>query len=149
VGHAACINNTRTKSEGSVVPAKPKRACKFAKCPGTTQASHGLCELHKHTAFDRLRNSADKAALAEKGKFYSSSAWQQLRRTFLAVYPNCNACGEKATVADHILPRRSHSELALDSSNLQPLCASCHSRKTGLEIASRRKAKKDEDKDIY
>lgn len=46
----------------------------------------------------------------------------------------CVECGNSGRLeVDHIKPVRSHPELAFELSNLQTLCASCHSRKTRLE----------------
>jgi 5-methylcytosine-specific restriction endonuclease McrA len=43
----------------------------------------------------------------------------------------CNAAGRLEV--DHIKPVRTHPELSFDLSNLQTLCASCHTKKTRLE----------------
>jgi 5-methylcytosine-specific restriction endonuclease McrA len=46
----------------------------------------------------------------------------------------CRACGASGRLEiDHIEPVRTHPELAFDLSNLQALCAACHSRKTRIE----------------
>jgi 5-methylcytosine-specific restriction protein A len=67
--------------------------------------------------------------------FYSSQAWRRLRRAVLAEGPLCVACLERdlttaATEVDHVLDRVDRPDLQLARSNLQPLCKSCHSRKT-------------------
>ncbi len=47
----------------------------------------------------------------------------------------CVRCPERRRLeVDHILPVKTHPELAYALSNLQCLCGSCHSRKTRIEI---------------
>lgn len=47
----------------------------------------------------------------------------------------CVQCGAHHRLeVDHILPVKTHPELAWDRGNLQVLCARCHSRKTRIEI---------------
>lgn len=74
---------------------------------------------------------------ADKRRVYSSSRWQRLRLWKLREQPLCVACLHAgrtvpAKDVDHI---REHSglndPLAWDSDNLQSLCHSCHSSKTG------------------
>ena len=36
----------------------------------------------------------------------------------------------EATEVDHVIPHRDHQEAFWDVSNWQPLCKTCHSRKT-------------------
>jgi 5-methylcytosine-specific restriction protein A len=46
----------------------------------------------------------------------------------------CVQCGAVGRLeVDHILPVRTHPELAFDLSNLQTLCPACHTRKTRIE----------------
>lgn len=47
----------------------------------------------------------------------------------------CVACGARHRLeVDHIEPVRSAPERAFDVTNLQTLCAACHTRKTRLEV---------------
>lgn len=47
----------------------------------------------------------------------------------------CVECGCRGRLeVDHKKPVRSHPDLAYELSNLQTLCASCHSKKTRIEI---------------
>ena len=63
-------------------------------------------------------------------RFYNSTAWQRARRRQLRRHPICESCFDRrATQVDHATPL-SQGGHPLDSSNLQSLCASCHSRKT-------------------
>ncbi|MCG9081149.1 HNH endonuclease [Laribacter hongkongensis] len=58
--------------------------------------------------------------------------WRKARASFLRRHPLCVMCLAEgltvaATVVDHINPHRGDQRLFWDSSNWQPLCASCHS----------------------
>ncbi len=47
----------------------------------------------------------------------------------------CVQCGERRRLEiDHIRPVRSNPELAYALSNLQTLCARCHTKKTRIEV---------------
>lgn len=59
--------------------------------------------------------------------------WQKLRAAVLRTEPLCRSCKTRgqivsATVVDHIIPIREAPKRRLDVTNLQPLCAPCHSR---------------------
>ena len=64
--------------------------------------------------------------------FYYSTRWRAARRCYLVKHPTCG-CGAKATVVDHVVPRAVAPELEWASSNWQPMCASCHARKTARQ----------------
>ncbi|KRG38833.1 hypothetical protein ARC78_15260 [Stenotrophomonas pictorum JCM 9942] len=64
----------------------------------------------------------------------NSAAWRRLRAAILADEPLCRICASKgytrgANHVDHINGDPSNN----DMTNLQPLCAPCHSRKTAAE----------------
>lgn len=64
--------------------------------------------------------------------------WRKARMAYLAKYPLCVRCQAQGRVTaanelDHIQPHRGDMKLFWDSSNWQPLCKPCHSRKTALE----------------
>ena len=67
-----------------------------------------------------------------KKDFYSSRAWQILRYQAFEKYGNrCQCCGgtpeDGLTMhVDHIKPKSTHPELALDLNNLQILCIDCN-----------------------
>lgn len=82
-------------------------------------------------------NGWDKTTFSHS-KTYGSYRWQQTRVRFLALYPLCAHCQAKnivtvATVVDHIEPHRGNMALFWDESNFQPLCETCHNRKTATE----------------
>lgn len=59
-----------------------------------------------------------------------TARWQRVRTRQLAREPMCRECGRAAEHVDHIKPR-SRGGAVYDPANLQGLCASCHSLKTG------------------
>lgn len=64
--------------------------------------------------------------------WYKLAAWTRRREALLAAEPLCRMClagevVEPATVADHVVPHRGDPDLFWHG-ELQPLCASCHSR---------------------
>lgn len=68
---------------------------------------------------------------------YSTRRWRRLRLAVLRAEPLCAECLRQgrlvpATQVDHIVPI-SRGGAVWDPDNLQPLCASCHSRKTDLQ----------------
>lgn len=67
-----------------------------------------------------------------KKDFYSSRAWKILRYQAFEKYGNrCQCCGARpdddiVLHVDHVKPRSTNPELALDLNNLQILCADCN-----------------------
>ncbi|MEO7860970.1 MAG: HNH endonuclease signature motif containing protein [Nitrospirales bacterium] len=57
-------------------------------------------------------------------------AWQVQRKQYLGAHPYC-ACGQRATVVDHIIRRTRGG--ADHVSNYAAMCARCHNRKTKAE----------------
>ena len=70
----------------------------------------------------------------KKDPFYLSKEWMRLRAWALATWPTCLSCKRAQSVdVDHILPRKRRPDLELSEANLQPLCHSCHSKKSNAE----------------
>lgn len=68
------------------------------------------------------------------GRIYNRARWRRCRRSVLAAHPLCAECERQgritlATDVDHIIPYDGTGN-PYDPANLQPLCHSCHSRKT-------------------
>lgn len=100
---------------------RPKRLCNHPGCRKITEERY--CQDHSYVRPPR-----------ERDKFLDSTAWRELRASFAAANPYCQHCYPQKLVPaidiDHILPRRTHPELALEWSNLQALCLACHAKKT-------------------
>jgi 5-methylcytosine-specific restriction protein A len=112
------------------MPSKPKKPCKYPGCPELV-SDGAYCGTHKSEGrgYDLRRGSA-----ASRG--YGSN-WRRLRGLVLSRVPLCSdiwgvhaEIGEVvvATEVDHITPLSEGGTNRMD--NLQPLCKSCHSKKT-------------------
>jgi 5-methylcytosine-specific restriction protein A len=84
----------------------------------------------------RVRRRDDRPSASKRGYGYR---WGVFRAVYLRNNPVCadpfrlHRIPVPATVVDHIVPHRGDPELFWKEDNLQPLCASCHSRKTLME----------------
>lgn len=112
------------------MPKKALRPCLKNGCPALTDGRY--CPDHQPSKVEERPSSTKRG--------YGRN-WQKLRRMVLARRPVCadpfgihkeqNSGGVLATDVDHIVPKAMGGSDAMD--NLQPLCHSCHSRKTALE----------------
>ena len=66
--------------------------------------------------------------------------WQKTSAAWLVSHPLCvdpyglhGERPERATLTDHIVPRKGDMDVFWDSGNWQSLCSGCHSRKTAEE----------------
>lgn len=111
------------------------RACQQPGCPSRAQRGSTFCTEHRPArgrGHDQRRGNS-----AARGYDHR---WRALRLRFLKTYPVCvgyglpggRLCERPAEEVDHIVPIRRGGG-RLDWSNLQPLCKSCHSRKTANE----------------
>lgn len=113
------------------MPRRPKRPCKYPGCPELTEGNY--CEAHqKEMGSETNRRDRPYRHL------YKTKHWQQLRKQVLNHQPLCVECLKvkritPATVVDHIKPHKGDEKLFYDINNLQPLCKSCHDRKTAKE----------------
>jgi 5-methylcytosine-specific restriction endonuclease McrA len=60
------------------------------------------------------------------------SVWEAYRRRFLAINKECYACGQPATVVDHLKPHQGDEQLFKKTDNHIPLCVTCHNTVTSL-----------------
>ena len=113
------------------MPQKPNRPCRYPGCPGLCEQGQVFCKDHMEWSGDRLRGGADARGYNAK--------WKSARLCYLRRHPLCVLCQRKgrltpATVVDHIVPHRGDEELFWDNKNWQPLCKSCHDKKTGMGL---------------
>ena len=111
------------------MPYRPKKPCSFPGCPNLTDGRY--CEKHRALEPERISGS--------RNGFYSSPEWKKVRKAFLLEHPFCAVCGRPATIVDHLVPIKDGGAL-LDENNFQPLCWSCHSKKS-IEDGSRYRRK--------
>lgn len=111
------------------------KVCAKAGCGRAAVPGKDFCQNHIH-----LQTEKDKRKIfTKRGKskqwhgLYESAEWRKVRAAFLNKYPICFICGRPATIADHIIPHRGDLTLFYSADNLQPMCQSCHSRKTMKE----------------
>lgn len=109
------------------MPVKPKKSCSEPGCPKLTNKKY--CEYHARQHIQDRDNSSQRGY---------DNQWRKASKKYLREHPLCISCYKerkltKATVVDHIIPHRGDEELFWDRSNWQPLCKSCHDRKTITE----------------
>ena len=94
-----------------------------------------------------IQFGALNASYVERKKWYLSDRWRNLRESFLKEHPYCGVCGEQgksefAIIVDHV---EGHNPDTWKENffigPFQALCWSCHSRKTMLEDAKRKKTR--------
>lgn len=120
------------------MPDAPLRPCLRWGCGELV--AHGCCDAHRGMLKDDRRPSHSLRGY--------DRTWYRLRAAKLSREPLCEAaeiCKDHpiirrvATQVDHVIPIRLRPDLRLVWSNLQSLCASCHSAKTRREqVAGRR-----------
>lgn len=91
-------------------------------------------KARRSRAYDRERGTA-----AQRGY---GAEWARNRRRYLQQHPLCVECAKReitraATVVDHIIPAKVRPDLFWNQDNWQPLCASCHGKKTRRENAGK------------
>lgn len=120
------------------------KVCSKAGCGRTAVAGKDFCERHLglQKAKDSRKIFTARGKSSQYHNLYDSVLWRKTRKAFLKKYPVCFICGKPATIADHIIPHRGDLSLFYNEGNLQPLCQSCHSRKTMAENNNFNKGKK-------
>ncbi len=122
------------------MPTKPKRGCATWGCPNLAEGGGVYClECASKLGLDAdSRSYGDKSAEAvANDKWYNSTAWRKLRRSYIERYPLCADCLKRgkitpAKVVDHIVPVLQGGD-KFSEDNLQSLCQSCHERKSMAE----------------
>ena len=128
-GFPGCVS-VRDESEDPTadwVPVEDEDArCNDAACDVCKPPPSRNCK----GAAPRQRRNRHRALMASWP--YSTQRWQRLRAAHLSTEPCCRYCDRlgrvtPATVVDHIVPVRKARDRAFDQTNLQSLCAPCHS----------------------
>ena len=111
------------------LPHRLATPCRNRACSNLTLDPTGYCDIHKKQA--QAQQDANRGSAAERGY---DSRWRKIRAQVLREEPLCRECKRNGRITaavdvDHIDGNVENTE----RSNLQPLCHSCHSRKTGRE----------------
>lgn len=116
-----------------MISTKPFKICNKFGCNELTKESY--CDEHKHLQTERHKRYNKQRDPIVKS-FYNSKDWKALSSYTLASnHYLCIQCELKtADVADHIIPVLVDWSLRLDPNNIQPLCHSCHNKKTAEDI---------------
>jgi 5-methylcytosine-specific restriction protein A len=109
------------------MPWKPKTICSYPGCQVLTHDRY--CEEHK--------KKVTKEQNHKSSKLYTYQ-WRKASKQFIKEHPLCVHCQKEerltpATEVDHIIPHGGNRILFWDRKNWQPLCKSCHSKKTAEE----------------
>lgn len=110
------------------MPWASPRPCITAGCAGRAEYRGRCHECNR--AHEERRTNAEPWRL-----WYRTDAWARIKALVLGREPWCREHARigqqvKATVVDHITPHRGCADVFWDQQNWQPLCSSCHSRKT-------------------
>ena len=94
--------------------------------------------IHLSPQQSKLNKNMNFSTPEERHHFYNSKIWRRLRISILNDNPLCTECLKQnklipATDIDHIIPLQKAPDRCVDRTNLDPLCHSCHSSKTGQE----------------
>ena len=111
------------------MPRRPAQPCKFPNCPLLVPYGSKYCKEHESVLSLEVKSTKDKGY---------DSRWNKARVRFLKTHPLCVRCRAKgmitpATVVDHVTPHRGNQKLFWNEGNWQPLCKSCHDRKSMTE----------------
>ena len=110
------------------------KVCAKAGCGRTAVPGKNYCSKHLINQPQQQRKVFTRRGKSSQWHhLYETPEWRRRRSEFLKKYPYCFICGKPATIADHIIPHRGNLELFYSDENLQPMCQSCHSRKTMRE----------------
>ena len=101
------------------MPRKAAKPCAHPGCPNLTHKRF-CC---KHEAL------YSRPPAARRGY---NHRWQKYSRRYLTTHPFCISRGQPSEVVDHIIPVTRDGSF-WDSLNQQPMCESCHDRKTASE----------------
>lgn len=109
------------------------KPCAHAGCGVLVKNGTNRCDKHKQQV---QRQQDQKRGTAHQRGY--TGRWRKSREGFLNKHPLCAECERNglitaATVVDHIVPHKGDDTLFWDRENWQPLCKTCHDRKTATE----------------
>lgn len=83
--------------------------------------------MKKPKSYKPTRNQGGKSfnGRRDRDRLYDHT-WTKYRALFLSLNPTCYACGEKATVVDHLVAHKGDKELFVKVDNHIPLCKHHH-----------------------
>lgn len=118
---------------------KPLKFCCSKGCKEKHSNSNGFCEAHKpKRKSERIKK--------ESSKLYNDRRWKKYSERFRRASQVCalfDSCGGIAQCVDHIIPVEDGGDF-WDTANHQPLCNSCHARKSAREGVILMKQKKED-----
>ena len=104
------------------MPFRSPRAC--GHCGGVHQTGERCPKVAARDA--ERKASFDKKRPNARARGYDAE-WERARAEWLAAYPSCVRCGQKATLVDHKVPVRLAPHRRLDRTNFQSMCTTHHS----------------------
>ena len=122
------------------MPTAAPKPCLRPLCAAYAVPGRAYCASHLPAVNVERRTFTDANRENSHRRGYNGK-WEKARRTFLAHRPQCaghgtlkGLCDQPATVVDHIVPHRGNQALFWDvENNWQPLCQTCHNRKSAAE----------------
>ena len=96
-----------------------------------------ICHKIKKDDCDRCKKESFQGFDKSNQSFYNSTRWRKYSHDIRRKHPLCVHCKEEgnitiATMVDHIKPILQGGS-KWDRSNLQPLCAKCHAKKSATD----------------
>lgn len=118
------------------MPYKPKHKCNIPQCNDFALTGNPYCVKHKREKANYYAKNPSKGYTSNE---IYDHRWKKLRLLILRRNPFCVECLKHdryitATEVDHIIPHKGDKTNFYDTANLQGLCKSCHSTKTGREV---------------
>lgn len=117
----------------------PQRLQKICAAKGCNEKTRNpkYCDKHAKSEEAQRQRFVDQRRGSSSARGYGWK-WKNARTRFLREHPLCEMCSTvdsptTATVVDHRVPHKGDEYLFWNEENWQPLCASCHSRKTAAE----------------
>lgn len=106
------------------------RVCKKYGCGRTAIPGIDYCPRHEDLQNQKRKIFTKRGNSSKWHHLYESAEWRRKSKAFLEKYPYCCICGQPSKITDHIQPHRGDLYIFWNEENWQPLCVSCHSRKT-------------------